>query len=454
MEGQTSQIENVTESIENLKNEVVKEKKEDNKDIKAALGVVDVAQSIVDNWSKFTSGDPLEITSGAIGIIGAVAGAVGGPIGLLVSGICGLVSAFLSIFGGNKGPSLGEVVDKVIRRALEDFQDESIHAQVIGSLKETTAHIANLNGIASYNDGQMTDVEKSFLTTMDFSTVGVETLGELQGQLDKYKLATKDPKASRVVNYCYYYCMISVLKRIILTLQCSLLRKNGMESIHAGAANYLYNTLPKEDQKVLGFLSELPDQPNNHWWSLYTRLHSDLSQSQRAIIAGYLKQIGLEMKGQLCRIYNTDDEAYICQADLCYNDQRRLIFTVEYDGSNYCNYLLRRVGPLENCALYSVQYCEYLYPESGTVDNEIRFVFSWRTGEMIPEGYWNATDSSIKSIARDEYIYSRYMSVNIPPGRDVSASYIVTRIGGSDPQQGAWTIKDLNFDDDFENLQI
>eukprot|EP00111_Clytia_hemisphaerica_P016818 TCONS_00049876-protein len=233
---QTSHIKNVQESVDTLRKDLLKEKTESEKYVQAAQGVVDLANTIVNNWQKFTSNDPLQITSGAIAIIGSIAGAVGGPIGLLVSGVCGLLTGFLSLFGGNSGPSLGDVVDQVIRKALNDYKDETIHAQVIGSLKETTAHIANLNGVALYNDGQMTDVEKSFLTSIDFSTIGVETLGELQEQLNKNKLTQDPPTATRLANYCYFYCMISLLKRIVLTLQCSLLRQNSMESIHAGVA--------------------------------------------------------------------------------------------------------------------------------------------------------------------------------------------------------------------------
>ena len=277
-------------------------KADSSKYIKGAEGIVKVAQSVVDNMDKFTSGDALEIASGAIAIIGTVGGIVGGPVGPLIAGVCGLISSILPLFGGKKGPSLGEVVDNVIREALEDFRDESIYAEVSGSLKEMTSHIAHLNGVASYNGGKMSKDEKSFLTTLDFSTVGSKTLAELQTQLDKHKNTTDEKKGSRLAMYCYYYCMISVQKQVILTLQCSLLRGNDMESIYAGVANYLYDALPKEDQKVLGFISEFPESRDS-WWMLYRCLHTSLEAPQRAMISAYRKQIGCsEMKGQLCSI--------------------------------------------------------------------------------------------------------------------------------------------------------
>lgn len=89
-------------------------KADSSKYIKGAEGIVKVAQSVVDNMDKFTSGDALEIASGAIAIIGTVGGIVGGPVGPLIAGVCGLISSILPLFGGKKGPSLGEVVDNVI----------------------------------------------------------------------------------------------------------------------------------------------------------------------------------------------------------------------------------------------------------------------------------------------------------------------------------------------------
>lgn len=124
---------------------------------------------------------------------------------------------------------MSETVDKVIREALDEFKDEQIYESGIVSLKEMSAHIAELNGVAAHNAGLLTDKEKSFLTTLDFSTVGSETLGILQGQIEKHDSIKNDEKKSkRLAQYIYYYCMISVQKQVILTLQCSLLRTNEM----------------------------------------------------------------------------------------------------------------------------------------------------------------------------------------------------------------------------------
>ena len=93
-----------------------------------------VAQSVVDNFDKFTSSDPLEIASGSIALIGTFGTVVGGPIGPLVAGVCGLVASILPLFGGKNGPSMPEVVDKIIREALDDFRDKEIYSKVLGSL--------------------------------------------------------------------------------------------------------------------------------------------------------------------------------------------------------------------------------------------------------------------------------------------------------------------------------
>ena len=156
-----------------------------------------VAQSVVNNFDKFTSSDPVEIALGSIALIGTIGTAVGGPTGPLIAGVCGLVASILPLFGGKKGPSMPEEVDKVIREALDDFRDEKIYGKVLGSIKAMTPHIAQLIVIAMYNSGHLSDQEKGFLTNMDFSTVGTDTLGALQGQIEKYKSIKNDEKNSQ-----------------------------------------------------------------------------------------------------------------------------------------------------------------------------------------------------------------------------------------------------------------
>ena len=443
VERQSVHTENVSESIKNLRKDVKSLKTESNKYIEGAEGVVKVSQSVVDNMHKFTSGDPLEIASGAIAIIGTVGGIVGGPAGPLIAGVCGLVSSILPLFGGEEGPSMGDVVDKVIREALEDFRDESIYAEVIDSLKEMTANIAELNGVASHNGGKMSNEEKSFLTTLDFSIVGSRVLAELQTQLDKHKDTTDEKKCSRLAMYCYYYCLISVQKQVILTLHCSLLRRNDMESIYAGVANYFFNVLPKEDKKVLAFISELPE---SGWWMLYRYLHTSLEAPQRTMISGYRKQIGCdEMTGQLCIIYNEKQKEYLYTAEngMAYDENRRSIFTWR-KGTADSQMLFRIVGSRTNCEIYSVYFSEYLYAaDYAPYDDDRRRVFSYRTGNRVSQGFWDLSNGLAKNIKQNEYMYA----ADYDPYDDERRRVFTWR-PGNPVTQGNWKIVNLSFEED------
>ena len=104
--------------------------------------------------------------------------------------------------------------------------------------------------------------------------------------------------------------MLSNFKRLVLTLQCCLLRSNGMEGTYAGVTKYLCETLPTEDKKVLGFISSLP--VDGDWYMLYRELHVELNTYEREIISEYLKQIGCKpMEGRLCYITNETCSEYL-----------------------------------------------------------------------------------------------------------------------------------------------
>ena len=430
-------------SIQNLRKDVKSLQSKDNKYIKGAEGVVQVAQSVVDNVDKLTSGDPLDIAAGAISIIGTVGAVVGGPAGPLIAGVCGLIASILPMFGGKKGPTMGEVVDKVIREALDDFKDDSVYAQVIGSLKQMTAQIAQLNGVASQNGGKMSCDEKAFLTTLDFSTVGVTALGELQAQLERHRFTKDEKKGGRLAMYCYYYAMISVQRQVILTLQLSLLRRNDMEAIYAGVANYLYEALPKEDAKVLAFISEIPEK-GNYWWMLYRCLHCNLSAPQRAMISAYRKQIGCSpMRGQLCSIYNQRHKEYLYTPYIAYDDERRQIFTWR-KGSADSQMLFRIIGPKTHCAIYSVYFGEYLYAaQYKPYDNDRRRVFSWRVGEKVNQGYWDLSDGRMKNTKHNEYMYA----ADYAPYDD-SRRRVFTWRPGNPVSQGGWEIVEKVYEKD------
>ena len=406
---------------------------------------MNVAQGVVDNYDKFTSGDALEIASGAIAIIGTVGAVVGGPAGPLIAGVCGLVASILPLFGGKKGPSMSEVVDKVIREALDDFRDDEIYGQVIGSLKEMNAHIAQLNGVASYNSGHLSDEEKSWLTTMDFSTVGTRTLGALQGQIEKYKNIQNDEKKSqRIAKYVYFYCMVSIQRTVIMNLQCSLLRANDMEGVFAGVSNYLYEVLPKEDRKVLEFVSMLPSSKD--WFMVYRCLHTTLTTPQRGILSAYTKQIGCPpMRGKLCCLYNyyQHEYMYLPMAYLGYDSSRREVFTWR---SQTCDsqMLFRLIGDENDCQIFGVYFGEYLYAaDYAPYDSDRRRVFSWIPGYPVSQGDWEISNGNIRNHYQNEYMYAGDYAPY-----DEYRRRVFTWRPGNQIRQGYWGVKEVSFEKD------
>eukprot|EP00111_Clytia_hemisphaerica_P015262 TCONS_00045004-protein len=154
-------------------------------------------------------------------------------------------------------------------------------------------------------------------------------------------------------------------------------------------------------------------------------------------MSAFFKQIGLEMKGQLCTISN-DAGQNIAAAESWYDSDRRYI--IARADENFCNYLFRIVGPKDNCSIYSVKFCEYLYPEGTVRDNTYRCVFSWRKGVTVNEGQWNLSNNSILSIYRNEFMYCHQIHDNI---------LVATKVGGDDPDEGMWNVNNVYFGDDF-----
>lgn len=376
-------------------------------------------------------------------MIGTIGGAVAGPYGPLVSGICKLVASVLPLFGGKKGPSMSELIDKVIREALDDFKDEAVYENVLGSLKEMASQVSQLNGIASHNGGKLSPEGKTFLTA-NFGRVAADALGILQGQIEKRERIDNDEKKSkRIAKYIYYYCMLSVQKHVVLNLQCSLLRINEMEGVFAGVANYLNNDLPKEDKKVLDFLSDLPSEEDK-WWMVYRCVHTDLEPAQRYLITAYRKKIGCQpMKGELCAISNDKQEEYLYLSSNTFDDKRRNVFTWG-PGDTDPRGLFRIIGEHDNCQIFGVYYGEYIYAaDYEPFDQKRRRVFSWRPGRSVAQGDWKIDGSTIKNIYQDEYLYAADYGAHSSNERSV-----FTWRPGNMVSQGDWTIRPLSFEKD------
>ena len=411
--------------------------------------MVSVAKSIVDNFDKFTSGNALEIVSGTISMIGTIGGVVGGPFGPLIAGVCGVIASILPLFGGKKGPSMSEVVDNVIREALDDFRDEAIYVKVIDSLNTMTAHIAQLVGIATHNAGHLSDEEKGFLTTTDFTTVGTSALAALQVQIEKYKSIENDEnKSQRITKYVYYYCMVSIQRTVIMNLHCSLLRINDMEAIFAGVKEYLFKVLPKKDRNVLEFMSMLPSSKN--WWMLYRCLHTTLTAQQRGILSAYTKQIGCPpMIGKLCYLYNDvqNEYMYLPNNDYCKDGSRRYVFTWRRKTCDDSQFLFRLIGDKNNCRIFNVYFGEYIYADEKAYDSKSTRVFSWRPGSPSNRCDWEISGTTIRNCSKKEYMYAA------DTGKGADRRYVFTKSWqpGEKPVQGDWTVIEVSFENDDLN---
>ena len=404
----------------------------------------------MDNYDKFTSGDALEIASGAIALIGTIGGVVGGPYGPLIADVCGLISSILPLFGGKKGPSMSEVVDEVIREALDDFMQDEIYGKVIGSLKEMTAHITLLVGIASHKSGHLSTEEKNFLATTEFTTVGISTVGRLQRQIEKYKdIKNDERKSQRIARYAYLYCMVSIQRTVIMNLYCSLLRANDMEAMFAGVKLYLFEVLPKEDRKVLEFLTTLPC--SNDWWMLYRCLHTTLTAPQREILSAYTKQVGCPpMKGKLCYLYNDvqHEYMYLPQNHLSYDGSRRNVLTWRRKTCDNAQYLFRLIGDKNNCQIFGVYFGEYIYAaDANPYDRSRRRVFSWRPGSPSPMGNWEISGKTIRNLYQNEYMYAADAGTYDGDRRRV----FTWRKKGEKAGQGDWTVVGVSFEKDDLN---
>nr|XP_047127827.1 toxin CfTX-A-like [Hydra vulgaris] len=427
-------------------------KADDNKYIDGAKGVVDIAQSVVDNLDKFTSGDVLDISSGAIGLIGTIGSVVAGPAGPLIAGICGLVTSILPLFGGNKGPSMADVVYNVIKDALEDFKDESIYDGIISSADKIRLQLTSLNAIAKTNGGILSDSEKSYLTQMDFENAGLEALATLQNQIQRYKSANEDKKSSRLAMYCYYYSMISLQKATMLTLKCSLLRLNNMDGVCAAVEACLNEDLPKNGREVLDFISDIPENRDS-WWLLYRCLHTELSAQQRAILSQYRNYVKCApMNGQLCQIYNIyqSEYMYLANGDFAYDSDRRRVFTWREKNKVDEQGLFRIIGSYDNCQIYGVYYGEYLYAaDYPSSDGDRRNVFTWRPGNAVNQGDWQIQNETIRNLKQNEYMYA----ADYEPYDD-SRRYVYTWKPGNPVTQGDWRIIPLSFEqDDLKNAK-
>ena len=299
-------------SLKKLSDEIKKSKDMEN--------MIKVVTTLVDNWSKITSGDPAQAIVGVIEFIGSVGAVVGGPCGPLIAAGCGLIVSVLSLFtgGGSEKTSLCDQIKSYIDEAFADFKDEEMQKEMNTAKNEIRSLTAVLLGIVKHDNGIIKEKNEIAIITnvTNYVNAGNRFLGAYETQLVKYKTKNdNDEQSRRLAVYTFYYAVICNFKNYMLTLLCSLLKMNDIESAFSGVYYYQTKELPEEGRELLGFMSEIPDhdpKSGKNYWKLYRYLHVGLNQIQRSTLTNYRKYLKLKpMPGTLCTIYNIFQKNYI-----------------------------------------------------------------------------------------------------------------------------------------------
>eukprot|EP01083_Nonionella_stella_P151066 482253_1 len=212
--------------------------------------------------------------------------AVLGPYGAAAGSMCVLVSSILGLFGGgSRTKSLRTVVNEVVRSALDDYKEEVIHQKLTEDRGTMAGDISYLTAFLDAKDEKESIVVKS----KSYMHIASNSLSELASQITLHRNTNDEKKAKRVAKYIYEYCSVSVVKRIIIGLHCSLLSIMQCPTI-CRAESAALNTSENEVKSLLNFM--YAPSPENTM--VYRYVHSDeiLSDSQRELIYDFRGKCG------------------------------------------------------------------------------------------------------------------------------------------------------------------
>ncbi len=204
----------VKASIAEIKAAKTKEQKEQIEKIASTT------ESLILNFNKIISGDPVTSVTGVLGVIGGVAGLASGPAGVAVGAVCSVITTILSLFGVG-GANESALQEKMIRELLEQFKDEELSVELEKSLNKIKAHISTIEGIFEtyQNNPDKIKAELSnhlISNEVDIINLGRDFISELGSRI-KERLSTSDDKvALRVNKYLFYCTMVYARKQFLL----------------------------------------------------------------------------------------------------------------------------------------------------------------------------------------------------------------------------------------------
>eukprot|EP01084_Bolivina_argentea_P112702 200980_1 len=308
-------VASITSSLESMKR--------DSKISGINSAVSGVATSIGSNIDKFSSGEPLEIASATLNLVGSVsqfaafAGPIGEGIAAVAGPVCSLVSGILGFFGDKKKESpeqmlrrvMEDVIDRIgeaIKQAVDEIKtkiDEQFYkelkAEAAGELEIMSTLLSALMEYSKYETLSPQAIDQ--ISDRDWFLDGLKFTGKLFDVINDLKY-TKDKRTSqRLAQYLCIYCHIRTLHAFVLVLASTLLESNGVRDV-ATAFNAALNNQFDLDKSRLEVFGKAPSSDNETGY-IYASIHCDLESEQQELIRKYREVSGCQpFEGHLVKL--------------------------------------------------------------------------------------------------------------------------------------------------------
>eukprot|EP01084_Bolivina_argentea_P236932 398313_1 len=284
------------------------------------------ATGAVNGIKLLIKGNPsgIEIATGVSDIVGGLLQAMPGPYLPLAGSVFSLVGACLG-FGLDQGPSITEQIRGMMRelknyiqKSFEDYKDDDILEHFTTESRKYESAVVFLEALITQQDirnhindemdekdekeidewnlqsilgkkniCKLSQAELPQLTSVVYREFGLHILGKLEAQIEKYKCSRSDNKKRHVAKYLHYYVKVAIWRRFILSLQCLLLKINGLNITYSAQKKVI--ELNKEyDKKLLQQFTQ-PVRFVKH----YLQPNQVLKSNQIDLINKYMKQIGV-----------------------------------------------------------------------------------------------------------------------------------------------------------------
>ena len=249
-------------SIDNI-NGWVNEQKEK----KGEENIQKVGQALrtaVNALEKFKTGDPHDITCGALEIISSIATVAGGPFGVAFSALCSIAGAIVAANKPAK-PSVVEQLAQVVHSELNNFFDKLQGAELSGlegRVKRQKTRLQEMKGKEELDDENLWNDYDHFMGQLQYRV-------NLPLQFKHEPNLEKDADLADFVRAVVTYCRAYTCFMALLTVARAKFQEVGNCSDKIDAINRIINhrqTNIKEaltflsDEKYLEFIGRLPSE--------------------------------------------------------------------------------------------------------------------------------------------------------------------------------------------------